>query len=194
MPLVLVTPPAADAVDQAELLAHLRLTDGADVRLPGIVASATEVVENETRRQLVQATWDLILPGFPAAGEPLELRRPPLVSVASVTYLDVDGQQQTLVEGTDYRVNTVATPGSIYPVDGWPDTAENRHDAVTVRFVAGYGADADAVPRALRQALLILAADAYDLPGTLVVGTTVAMKHRDGLAALLGPYVVPEVF
>lgn len=164
--LVIVTPPTVLALSLEEAKRQVRRFDNdEDADIEAIVREATEFVEEETRRKLLSTTYDLRLCAFPAAGW-IEIQRPPLQSVTSVTYYDQAGAQQTLATSV-YRVHAPSQPtgrrGWIELVDGqvWPVTAE-RDDAVTVRFVAGYGADASTVPAALRRALKLLVSHWYE--------------------------------
>ena len=71
-------------------------------------------------------------------------------SISSVTYLDADGATQT-VAGSVYTLDNADEHGRAWVLlqDGeeWPDVGDYGN-AVTVTFVAGYGAAA-AVPAAL---------------------------------------------
>ena len=83
------------------------------------------------------------------------LPRPPLVSVASVQFIDEDGVTQTFAASkTD--VDTNSQPGRIVPAFGetWPDT-RNVQNAVTITYDSGFGA-ASAVPQTIKQALFMM--------------------------------------
>jgi uncharacterized phiE125 gp8 family phage protein len=149
--LTLLTPPAVEPVSLSEAKAHCRvdIADDDDL-ITSLIVAARQVCETRIKRAFVKQTWELILDEFPSqrrfngsnpgrAWEPeIRLPLPPLVSVASITYLDADGVTQTLVEGTDYQV-LAGTPGRIVPAYGttWP-TARCQPGSVTIRFVAGY--------------------------------------------------------
>ena len=97
----------------------------------------------------------------------------PVASVSSVTYLDDAGGSQTLA-GTAWRLQTGhAGPYVEIDDDVTLPTLDYRDDAVTVTFVAGYGAAA-AVPAAIQHALIMIVAEMYDHREDAVIGQTVA--------------------
>jgi len=153
MALKLITAPLVEPVTLAEARAHLRATTtDEDALIQGWIAAARERAEDITHRRFITQTWDLVLDGFPSQ---FEMPNAPLVSVTSVKYLDEDDVEQTLASSA-YQVDAVNQPGRILPaVNGeWPDTSE-KINAVTVRFVCGYGLAA-AVPFAIKAAMLLM--------------------------------------
>lgn len=81
---------------------------------------------------------------------------PPLQSVTSVKYLDTDGVQQTLDPAT-YVVQK-GEPSHIVLANGatWPSVLL-MPEAVTIRFVAGYGDNEADVPQPIRLAIALQA-------------------------------------
>lgn len=141
---------------------HLRV-DGTseDSLITEYLRAATEYIEAATGIQIMRATWEVTANGFPARCDDdgyysIRLPRPPLVSVDYIRYVDTEGTTQTLVEGTDYAVDTRRMPGRVVPYYGtsWP-TARDEPNSVTVRYVAGYLAMAD-VPHKVKQAIRYL--------------------------------------
>lgn len=149
MTLILVTAPPVLPVTETEVWQHLRLTlsgspatpdDAIEALVLKHLKAAVDAIEGRDGwlgRAIIQQTWDLKLPGFPSR---IRIPLPPLQSVTSVTYLDNNGNSQTLA--TDqYQVVGVGSfgPGRIDPAYGvtWP-TTRDQAEAVTVRFVAGY--------------------------------------------------------
>ena len=126
-----------------------------DIAIP----AARDRCELASWRQLITATWALTLRRFPCE-DYIELPKPPLQSVTSVTYVDTAGVTQTLVEDEDYTVETFSGPrgsrGRINLAYGtyWP-TTRDQAAAVTVTFVAGYGNTGAALPGLLVQGLLL---------------------------------------
>jgi uncharacterized phiE125 gp8 family phage protein len=157
-----VTPPATEALTLAEAKSHLRITgDDEDTLILGLISAAREWFERQTYRQLVTATWDLVLDALPSGSGAIRIPRAPLQSVASVKYYDEAGVLQT-VPATDYVVTISEEPGLIRCGQSlvWP-TAATRPDAVTVRFTAGYGAAA-AVPQLVRSALKLMIGSLFE--------------------------------
>jgi len=150
-----------------------------DALIGAMIVAARQEAEAACRRAFVSQQWKLLLDRFPAPGMnvssatwygpqwgnspgPLTtlapegttgyeilLTQPPLISIDSVKYIDVDGTQQTMAS-TDYKVDSVTEPARLVPAYGksWPGT-RNEINAVEVTFTCGYGAPS-AVPEAIK--------------------------------------------
>jgi len=147
---------ATDNVANASLGADAPSTNTtADSQLTAWNISAREYGETFTHRGFITQTWDDKRPGFPCDGV-IWLPKAPLISVTSVTYLDTAGISQTW-SNTLYTVDAPSGPkarmGCLVPNYGevFPSTREIVN-AVTIRFVAGYGAAA-AVPSLIKTCL-----------------------------------------
>lgn len=150
--------PTTEPVTLPEAKGHLNITVADDDTLiSGLISAAREVCETFTRRALVSQTWRMDLDGFPM--DEIQLAPLELQSVTSVAYIDADGVAQTVDPGK-YAVDT--SGGVIYPAYGeqWPSTRAQRN-AVTITYVAGYGA-ASAVPQVIKQAMLLLISELYE--------------------------------
>lgn len=161
--LKLATPPTVEPVSLIEAELHLRVDMSAhDTYIGTLITAAREVVERISGRALIDQTWDMVLDAFPC-GDTLELPRPPLKSVTSITYIDAEGVSHTL-SASDYQVDTYSEPGRIVLKGGatWPSTTLQAAAGVIVRYVAGYGAEATAVPAHLKQAILLLIGHYYE--------------------------------
>lgn len=91
----------------------------------------------------------------------IDIPLPPLQSVTTVKYYDADNVEQTLSSGR-YTVDTTSEPARIViDADGWP-AIYDRANAVTVRFVCGYGATTADVPASLRAAMLLHIGDLFE--------------------------------
>lgn len=162
--LSLVTPPTEEPLTLPEAKVHARVTQSEDDEyIADLITLAREYVELNIPggRQLCTATYDLVLDGLPCSRQPLELPKPPLQSVTSITYYDLNNVS-TVMPSSDYVVTAPTNlPGYIQPaVDvEWPET-ECRRDAVTIRFVAGYGG-ASAVPMRAKHAMRLLVGESY---------------------------------
>lgn len=126
-----------------------------DAYLTTLILAARRLVELRLNRQLMTATWNLVLDRFPCGIDPILIPYAPLASITSITYLDSDGTSQTW-SSASYRVTTTREPGRVVPVYGgsYPATRATT-DAVTVRFVAGYTSAAN-VPAGIKAAILLL--------------------------------------
>jgi uncharacterized phiE125 gp8 family phage protein len=189
MRLTIITPPVSEPLGLAEVKGYLRVeTDADDVLIQGLICGAREAFERATGRQLVTTVWRGFLDRFPWSDhEPIEIAKPPLVSVQSVKYLDTSGVEQTW-PNTEYTVQVFAGPdaqrGMIYPDTGklYPITLCTPN-AVTVNFTAGYGEDID-VPSEIRQQLLAWILDRYD--NREMSGQPVEMFHGRGFGSWVG--------
>jgi len=168
----LVTPAASDPVSVAEAKAYCRI-DGSteDTFVESLIKTAVRWIEDHPfcSRALVSQEYQLTLSRFPDA---IVLPRPPLVSVSSVKYYDVNGDQQTLA--TDqYQVASQSEPARIVPAPGctWPSTQE-RLEAVEVNYTAGY-ANAASVPPGLKLAVMMLVNHWYRTREPVNIGTSV---------------------
>jgi len=153
--------PVNTVVARSDVKDHAKIEHTVDDDLvDAYLAAAIRIAEERLRRQLITATWVLKLDAFPADGA-IDLPRPPLQSITSITYVDTEGDTQTL--STDvYDADTDSDPGVLVlqHQQSWPVTRDQRH-AVTITYVAGYGDDPEDVPADYRLAIKILAAEYY---------------------------------
>lgn len=186
------TAPTTEPLTTAEAKKHLRVDIADDdTYIDALVAAARQYAETATNRQFVSATWDAIWDWFPPF---FTLRKPPLQSVTSIIYLDSAGASQTL-SSSEYQVITSREPGEVHlaPTSSWPTTESGRLDAVTVKYIAGYGA-ASAVPDGIKQAILLLVGAWYENREQIVVGAVVnELKGSVAADSLLQSYTVPEI-
>ena len=184
----LKTSPVTEPVSLAEAKLHLKIesTEAAeDSLIQRLIVVARHHAETSTRRALVTQTWTLALDGFP--GGVIEVPRPPLSSVTSITYIDPEGATQT-VAADRYRVDAQREPGRLTPAwdESWPPTRPVSN-AVEVEFTAGYGTP-DKVPEDLRQALLLIVGRYYAHREDVQAGGTPPVKMPLGAEHLLLPY------
>lgn len=209
-----VIAPAGEPIhlDAAKLHCGVYDTDR-DALFPKWITDAREDAESRTSRQLLHARYTLTLDEFPRDSLRIANRwvycgiiipHAPLVSVASVSYIDGAGAPQTIAS-SNYVVSTSAVPGHITPVYAysWP-TTRCQAGAVTVTYNAGYASRfvADATANTLTvTGPVTWAVDAPvrlsnsggatgALPAPLVTGTTYYIKTASSgvytLSATLG--------
>lgn len=157
MGLVVSTAPTIYPVSQTEVKKHLEIAvsdTSHDDHIDMLTATATEKAEAYSKQSFINRTYQLKLDKFPRWE--IMLPRPPLSSVSSISYVDGDGATQTLSSSL-YLVSTSSKPGRVTPAynEVWPET-RNIIDAVTVTYVAGYGATSASVPQRARQAILLM--------------------------------------
>ena len=189
MNLTLVTAPAAEPITTAEAKTHLRV-DGSDddTYIDTLIKSARRWVEHSHGIMCVNTTYDGALDAFPYVDGRIVFPRYPLSSVTSITYYDDDLSTSTVFSSTKYQVDTFKRPPIIVIKDGesWPTDSLRLSSGVVVRFVAGWGAAASAVPEDIKHAVKLLVGAMYANREPEVTGTTVS---RIGFAvdSLLSP-------
>lgn len=169
MLLRLVTAPIGEPVTLSDVEGQCRIGSLADesATIGLFIQAVREKAETITRRQLLTAQWELTLDGFPGYDrEPIELPLPPLQTVDSIAYLDVNGEEQTLAPNA-YRtvidVTPKGQPGRVRPIFGqkWPVTLDDT-ETVKIKFTAGYGTKSEDVPASIRQWILMNVANLYE--------------------------------
>ena len=134
-------------------------------KIQRLISTAREILEREYRRACLNQTWDFAVDSLPCGYEPIYLPRSPVVSVSSITSYDLTNTP-VVMSNTNYFVDTLSEPGRIALNSGftwW--TASNgvrARNTLVVRFVAGYGTSPDAVPQAIRSAILLLVEGLYN--------------------------------
>lgn len=192
--ITLYTAPTAEPITLAETKDAIKVdvTDD-DALIVRLIIAARVAAETYLHRYLVTQTLEAYFDSFPRYPNPAysqfgtkwEILLPPLQSVTSITYVDNDGITQTL-SASDYVVDTKTQPTRITPAYGlsWPSTRD-QNNAVTIRFVAGYGAPA-AVPQCIKTWMLMRVKSMYENREQLIVGqgyTAVELPNQfvDGL-------------
>ena len=179
MPVRIIAPVtgAVQPVTLAEARAHLRVDDTAeDALITALIAVATQTASDRLQRALVPTRYRLTVDSFPDA---LELHMPPIISVESVKYIDINGSQQT-IDPLDYVVDTVSAPGYVVPAYGrtWP-TTQDRINAVEVEYTAGY--ESSAIPVPIKQWALLAIGDMYANRERSAEKPVVPQNFADGL-------------
>lgn len=211
MSLTLVTAPSGNVLTMSQVYDHLRVdlvgspAEPADATYITALRDAAEAYldgdEGILGRALLTQTWDLKLDAFPGdryfrwdhAGrtfsDEIQIPLPPLQSVTSISYVDTNGATQTLASSVYQVVTNGKWPARIVAAYGqtFPE-ARDQPNAVTVRFVAGYGTASD-VPAQVHHALRLLISQWYENREPVVVGKTAASLPM-AFDALIDPLVV----
>lgn len=161
------TTPEDLVVDLEAVKADLRLDgDEFDDDVERHILTATEEIESDCRRQLLEREWTLYLDQFPAPcagnhGRDILVEKCPVQSIDEIRYLDAAGVQQTLSAAL-YRADVIGEPCRISPAYGqsWPVT-RRVSNAVEIDFTAGF-ASADAVPDLAKAAIRARARELFD--------------------------------
>jgi uncharacterized phiE125 gp8 family phage protein len=183
---VLVSPPDEAIVSTEDAKLHLHV-DGTieDGLVESLVAAATSHLDGYTGilgRALVSQVWRQ---DFDSFGRRLRL---PLLaaSIVSVTWRAGDGSIST-IEDDSYTLQHDALGSTVRFSDSFSFSSDLYETAaIAVTFVAGYG-EAEDVPQALRQAILLLVGHWYANREAVNVGNiTTALPMS--VEALVAPY------
>jgi len=163
----LVTPANSRLITLDQAKQHCRCQHDAENDLfTGWIKAAEDFVQDYTNRALMTSTWQWIGDCFPSdedgADDAIDLIIGPVQSVASMTYTDVDGVEQTL-DAEDYQFQAHPISPKLWPgVDSsWPWTQGEKIDAVRINLIAGY-ASAERVPARFSQAMLLLIGEWFE--------------------------------
>ncbi|WP_067341261.1 head-tail connector protein [Stappia indica] len=160
MTAIVTTPPAVEPVTLEEARAQLRVTTSEEDALLGrLIAAARGQIELATRRALITQGWRLYLDAWPP-GRVVRLPVAPVASVEAVAVYDGDGLPVALDPG-DYRLEAATSPPRLKVAAGAPAGLKG-FNGIEIDFTAGYGAETDAVPGPLRQAVLLLVAHWFE--------------------------------
>jgi len=193
MGLALVTPAATEPVSTSEAKAHLRVdTTDEDTLIASYVSAAVKYIETQTG-PLITQTWDYkVNREWPLVDNYYSIYLPfsPVQSVTSVSYVDIDGNTQTLSAGLYQTVLSAPNPylTKAYNQD-WPQIRDIP-DAITVRFVAGY-TNAAAVPAPIKSAILLMVGRLYEHREEVIAGVSAGIVPA-GIEMLISPYSLTQ--
>jgi hypothetical protein len=205
--------PAVEPLTLAEVKTYLRVDYTAeDALIAMLITSAVTALDGYAQgtlgRALITQSWRMYLDGFPSypytrtdmiraenaakAGVivypgyelGIYLPLPPLQTVDSIKYLDVDGIEQTLSTSV-YTAHIQGQAGGLIRLnegESWPSW-RSETGCVRIVFTAGYGDAGSDVPAPIRHAMMMAIASAYDNRGT--GNTQVTMEAYNNL---LSPY------
>lgn len=183
--ITLKTAPAKSPISLADAKLHCRVDDDItkdDSLIRSYIKAATENSQAITRRQFINATYQLRLDAFP---QTIKLPRPPLQSITSIKYYDGDNVEQTL-DPSEYIVDPYPTIGRIVPDESWPGVGD-MIPTITIEYVAGYGSDRSDVPEDIKSAIKLIVGHLYEHRETVLVGVSGSIVPR-GADDLLAPH------
>lgn len=148
----------------AEIKAQARVDFGDDDALLGrLIDAATAEFDGwsgRIGRCLVAQTWRQ---DYRSWSRELRLPFPDVQSIAAISYVDANGASQT-VSGDAYTLfeDSVSSVVRFKSSFAFPALHAETVAAISISFVAGYGADAAAVPEAIRHAAMMTVASWYE--------------------------------
>jgi hypothetical protein len=211
--LTLTSPPASEPVTVTQLKNHLRIpstvTNEDTTVLPMLITSARSLFEAWTGRGFVTQTYTLTLDDwanwrnywqyysavgiFPSSfavdnwlTKPLLMPVNPVQSVNSITYIDTNGNTQTLPTN-EYVVDSTREPARLMLLN-FPSLDYDTLPRIQISFTAGYSS----IPVDLQHGILMLAADFYRQREASSEWTLREVPF--GLRHLVNKYRVFEVF
>lgn len=166
----IATPRSTHVWTTSEVKAHLVVEHSSDdTYIDALLAAAESAAEVILRRSLLETEIVLEMSGFPCNRD-IELDLGPVQTIDSFTYYDTNGSSQT-VSASIYTNKLSYLPPTIRldPNESWPDYEDERVDAVTIGYTAGW-ASASVVPTEIRVAILQLVAHWYSIREPVVIG------------------------
>jgi uncharacterized phiE125 gp8 family phage protein len=143
----------------------LNIPSGTDTDLINLyIGAATDALEADTDRAIISQTWKYTLDKFPGAYNDYTFFIPKgtTISVTSYKYIDVDGNQQTLVDGTDYEITQTGDQARIIPIGSYPDTITTENEVVELIVVSGIGTTTSDSPDWVQNAIILKVKGLYD--------------------------------
>lgn len=181
MSLTLLSPPAAEPIDLAEIKTHLRIThDDEDALITGMLVAAVRAIEARIGLAFLPQQWRLSFDKTP--DETVLLPILPVISVDQISVIDAHGAPQN-INAHLYEAAT-GSIGRVRPAGPWPQPGVGV-DGVSIDFTAGF-ADAASVPEPLKQSIRLLAAHFYETREAAGEQRIYSVPHA--VDALTAPY------
>lgn len=185
--------PQTEPVSTAEAKAHLRVTDdNDDAYIATLIKVARRMCEGYAGVSFITQTRVMKLDYFPSClPHEIELPFGPVLAISGndtkaptpnalgITYVDDDGDTQTLVLNTDFYLDSHSDVARLSPVDSWPTDVDDRVNAITVTYTAGY----TSVPEVVKQAMLLQIGSLYENRQDEASGSS-SMLHWSSTALL----------
>ena len=155
----LIEPPSEDVISLEQARRNIAADDDEhDETLVDLIQQARNYCEEQTDVCLLTATWEMTFDKFPCGAAAIELPRWPAQSIASVTYVDSVGDEQTIDAGElKLRIDDLGR-GRLARVGwaNWPITLDTP-DAVRIQFKAGWQTPEQVPPVWTRAQLMLVA-------------------------------------
>ena len=185
---ILITAPAVEPLTIADMRAHLRLASEAeDALLADYIKAAREHVERLTGRALITQGWRLYLDSWPE-GRVVRLPVGPLQNIDSITVYDASGTPHAL-SPDKWSLGRELAPARV-KISLDIGVSSSAMMGAEIEFSAGYGATANAVPEAFKQAIRLLVAHWFEHREE---GGVVLDSIPHGVDRLVSPYKVPRL-
>lgn len=187
--LIVKTAPAKELVSAEEAREFLRVDSTEEsAEVLRMIRAATALAEHQCARSLITRTYELYVDAFACV---MPLRRPPVASVTALEYLD-DALAWQPVAGSVYRLvqHGLAPAIVLLPNQAWPTTVADVPQCVRITYVAGYGAEGEAVPEPIRSWVKALVGSMHE---HREADAERALQRLGFIDGLLDPYRIHEV-
>jgi uncharacterized phiE125 gp8 family phage protein len=169
--------PVIDPDFLALVLDHVKVEPGDEETAYGdlveaYLEAAIGRIESASGRCLFTRTMELTTDAF---GTALILPASPVISVASVIYIDLEGVEQTLSPSSYSLINRLETPALFAAHGAEFPKARDYPGSITVTFDAGYGENVADIPAQLRQAVMQTVADWMRFGGNVATTSTMEL-------------------
>ena len=162
-------------------------TDQDDV-ITDLITDARVWAEEYTRRAFIDRNLDATFDRLPPVGADLYLPFPVVSILLSVSYDDTANLPNTIVIDTDVEVEPLFGLVRVLPDFSWPQDVRKT----VWKYTAGYGSDADAVPGAVKRAILLAVAQMFELRIDQPVGAQVSKPQNKSSEGLLNAFRMME--
>jgi len=157
------TAPAIEPVtlEEVKLFGRIDGTEEDDL-LTSLIISVRENMELYLRRSLIEQTITMYMDYWP--GNVVQLPRPPLISITSVSLLD-ESDVETDYDSDNYYTMLTAVPGELIIKSdaSIPTNTSNRErGGYKIIFKAGYGDTTNNIPSPIRNGIKEWVIDAYE--------------------------------
>jgi len=173
---IVSTAPTTEPVSLAEAKEHLRITDTAeDTLITALITAARQWCEQWERRAYIEQS---ITAHYDSFGSYMLLPVNPVISITSITYIDVNGITQTL-DSSLYSLDSYSCPAIIYPTyNASLPSVRDDVNTITVIYTAGYSTQTERVKAAIK----LLVAHLYEnreqvITGIIATQLPLGIKH-----------------
>ena len=176
--------PVIEPVSESEFSVHARIdtVDPLNPESPAItqyITAARETLEDEYAISIAAKDYVITWDRFPRCDR-LVFPKPPLKAVVSLSYRTREETDQIVPPGS-YLVKAAGerSPGYIVLSYGssWPAVNLTPGDAVSARITAGW--TPRTIPKVVKQAVIVLAAEFYKNREAAIVGNRSAVEGRE---------------
>lgn len=161
------TPATSEPVTLEEVKRHMKVYINVDDEyISSLITAAREKYEEDTLRQIMEASWYLYLDSFYAR---VRIEKCPVTEIVSIKYNDSDSLEQTMTADEDYYSDIISEPASVI-FNKMPAT-DGKPNAVKIEFKAG-ASERSGVKQSDKHAINILVSHWYELRQPVITGMT----------------------